>query len=129
MRETLGNRMSKKLKEYGISQRLLATLTHTTEVSVSRYVNDKRIPKADVLYRIACALHTTTDYLLGLTTSEQTNEEWFCQLSTEEKARWLYDHYVNARADEYYGRQEKTLSEYQKWLVSVHRGIDGTKID
>lgn len=59
----------------------------------------------------------------------QTNEEWFCQLPTEEKARWLYDHYVNARADEYYGRQEKTLSEYQKWLVSVHREIDGTKID
>ena len=59
----------------------------------------------------------------------QTNEKWFCQLPTEEKARWLYDHYVNARADEYYGRQEKTLSEYQKWLVSVHREIDGTKID
>jgi hypothetical protein len=58
-----------------------------------------------------------------------TNEEWFCQLPTEEKAKWLYDHYVNARADEYYGRQEKTLSEYQKWLVSVHRKIDGTKID
>ena len=30
----------------------------------------------------------------------KTNEEWFCQLPTEEKARWLYDHYVNARADE-----------------------------
>lgn len=58
-----------------------------------------------------------------------TNEEWFISLSTKEKARWLYDHYVNARTDEYYGRQEKTLSEYQKWLVSVHRGIDGTKID
>ena len=59
----------------------------------------------------------------------QTNEDWFCQLPTEEKARWLYDHYVNARADEYYGRQEKTLSEYQKWLVSGHRKTDGTKID
>ena len=59
----------------------------------------------------------------------QTNEEWFCSLTTAEKAKWLYDHYVNARADEYYGRQEKTLSEYQKWLVDVHKGIDGTKID
>ena len=57
-----------------------------------------------------------------------TNEEWFCQLPTEEKAKWLYDHYVNARADEYYGRQEKTLSEYQKWLVDVHKGIDGTRV-
>ena len=58
-----------------------------------------------------------------------TNEEWFCQLPTKEKAKWLYDHYVNARAEEFYGRPEKTLSEYQKWLVSVHREIDGTKID
>lgn len=58
-----------------------------------------------------------------------SNEEWFMGLSTKEKAKWLYDHYVNARADEYYGRQEKTLSEYQKWLVSVHKEIDGTKID
>lgn len=57
-----------------------------------------------------------------------TNEEWFCQLPTEEKAEWLYDHYVNARADEYYGRQEKTLSEYQKWLVDVHKEIDGTRV-
>lgn len=89
MRETLGNRMSKKLKEYGISQRSLATLTHTTEVSVSRYVNDKRIPKSDVLYRIACALHTTTDYLLGLTTSEQTNEEYLKSLDTEQFAEWI----------------------------------------
>ena len=58
-----------------------------------------------------------------------TNEEWFINLPTKEKAKWLYDHYVNARADEHYDRQEKTLSEYQKWLVSVHREIDGTKID
>ena len=58
-----------------------------------------------------------------------TNEEWFCQLPTEQKAKWLYNHYVNARADEYYSKQEKTLSEFQKWLVSIHREIDGTKID
>ena len=58
-----------------------------------------------------------------------TNEEWFINLPTKEKAKWLYDHYVNARADEHYDRQEKTLSEYQKWLVSAHREIDGMKID
>jgi hypothetical protein len=59
---------------------------------------------------------------------ELTNEEWFCQLSTEEKAKWLYDHYVNARAEEFYGRPEKTLCDYQKWLVDVHKGIDGTRV-
>ena len=120
MRETLGNRMSKKLKEYGISQRLLATLTHTTEVSVSRYVNDKRIPKSDVLYRIACALHTTTDYLLGLTTSEQTNEEWFCQLSTEEKAKFLRQIYRDGR-DDYVGEwYEQTEADFVEWLKQPH---------
>ena len=120
MRETLGNRMSKKLKEYGISQRLLATLTRTTEVSVSRYVNDKRIPKADVLYRIACALHTTTDYLLGLTTSEQTNEEWFCSLPTEEKAKFLRQIYRDGR-DDYVGEwYEQTEADFVQWLKEIH---------
>ena len=57
-----------------------------------------------------------------------TNEEWFNSLSTEEKAKWLYDHYVNARAEEFYGRPEKMLCDYQKWLVDVHKGIDGTRV-
>lgn len=51
----------------------------------------------------------------------QTNEEWFCGLSTEEKAKWLYTHYVNARAEEFYDKPEKTLCDYQKWLVDVHK--------
>ena len=51
---------------------------------------------------------------------EMTNEEWFCGLSTEEKARWLYDLYVNAMADECYGRPEKTLCDFQKWLKQPH---------
>ena len=60
--------------------------------------------------------------------TEQTNEEWFIHLPTKEKAKWLYDHYVNARAEEFYGRPEKTLCDYQKWLVDVHKGIDGTRV-
>lgn len=64
----------------------------------------------------------------GTGTIEMTNEQWFCTLSTEEKAKWLYTHYVNARAEEFYGRPEKTLYDYQKWLVDVHKGIDGMRV-
>ena len=66
--------------------------------------------------------------LFSRNSKPMTNEEWFCQLSTEEKAKWLYDHYVNARAEEFYGRDEKTLYDYQKWLVDVHKRIDGTRV-
>lgn len=122
MSETLGNRMSKKLKEYGISQRLLATLTHTTEVSVSRYVNDKRIPKADVLYRIACALHTTTDYLLGLTTSEQTNEEFLRSATFEELAGAIYEWYSKGHIEGKVGKQLSSVTRVVEWLKEKHNG-------
>ena len=122
MSETLGNRMSKKLKEYGISQRLLATLTHTTEVSVSRYVNDKRIPKADVLYRIACALHTTTDYLLGLTTSEQTNEEFLRSATFEELAGAIYEWYSQGHIEGKVGKQLSSVTRVVEWLKEKHDG-------
>jgi transcriptional regulator with XRE-family HTH domain len=43
-----------------------------TEVSVSRYINGKHIPHSDILSRMAEALGTTTDYLLGNDVPDRT---------------------------------------------------------
>ncbi|MBU5450996.1 helix-turn-helix domain-containing protein [Acetivibrio sp. MSJd-27] len=48
-----------------MTQKELAEIVHTTEVSISRYTNDTRIPKGDIVVKIANALHTTTDFLLS----------------------------------------------------------------
>jgi transcriptional regulator with XRE-family HTH domain len=58
-------RFKELLKESKYSQKQIAELCHTTEASLSRYVNGERMPKPEVLANLATALHTTTDYLLG----------------------------------------------------------------
>ena len=47
------------------TQKQIAALCHTTEASLSRYMNGERMPKPQILANLATALHTTTDYLLG----------------------------------------------------------------
>ena len=49
-----------------ITQRQLAVLCDTTEVSVSRWVNGKRVPDADMLSKLCKVLDVSADYLLGL---------------------------------------------------------------
>lgn len=66
MSESLGNRISKMLKQRGMTQRDLAIKIGVTEVTISRYISGERIPKAHTLGNIAKALNTTADNLLGL---------------------------------------------------------------
>lgn len=66
MIKELGQRLLSQMKKQGILQRQLADRLNTTEASLSRYVNGDREPKADMLANIATALHTTSDYLLGI---------------------------------------------------------------
>lgn len=66
MSKELGKRLLSQMKKQGISQRQLADRLNTTEASLSRYVNGDREPKADMLANIATALHTTSDFLLGI---------------------------------------------------------------
>lgn len=65
MNNTLGGRIAELLEKRGLTQRELADLVGVTEVSMSRYISNDRIPKGPVIANIATALHTTSDYLLG----------------------------------------------------------------
>lgn len=66
MGKELGARISGALKEKGMSQKELAGMIGVAEAVLSRYVSGEREPKADILANIATALHTTSDYLLGI---------------------------------------------------------------
>ena len=60
-------RLSELMKRNRLSQKELATKAGVTESAMSYYVKGERTPRSDVLARIAKALGTTTDYLLGNT--------------------------------------------------------------
>lgn len=61
--EKLGDRIMILLKEKHIAQKDLAVAVGVTESALSRYINNEREPKIEVLANIATALDTTVDYL------------------------------------------------------------------
>lgn len=64
MNNISGDRIREMLKNKGMTQRELAEKAGITEASISRYINDKRIPKITFVRKIADALGTTIDYLI-----------------------------------------------------------------
>ena len=62
----LGSRISELLNKSGMTQKELAEKIGVTEVSAHRYINGDRNPKGSTIVKIADALGTTSDYLLGL---------------------------------------------------------------
>jgi transcriptional regulator with XRE-family HTH domain len=59
-------RLAAILAELHMTQKVLAERIGITEASLSRYLNEGRIPHATVIANMATALGTTTDYLLGV---------------------------------------------------------------
>ena len=91
MMKTIGERIFFLREQSNITQKTLARDIGITEASLSRYENNLREPKGEVITKLATRLHTTTDFLLGClptpTDSTQDNE-LFVQvhtLSTESK--------------------------------------------
>lgn len=66
----LGKRIAEQLSKRNMTQKELAKIIGVTEATMSRYVADGRTPNGEVVANIATALHTTSDYLLGIENDE-----------------------------------------------------------
>lgn len=66
MKNAMGTRILELLKERDMTQRELANRVNISEVQLSRYISGDRDPKPNVIANMATALHTTSDYLLGI---------------------------------------------------------------
>ena len=62
----IGDRIAQRLEEMAMSQRDLAEAVGVTEVSMSRYINGKRVPKGPLCAKIAHALGCSVEWLLGM---------------------------------------------------------------
>ena len=58
-------RVTALMLKIGVTQKQLAEKIGVTESAMSYYVSGTRTPRSDVLLRVANALGTSTDYLLG----------------------------------------------------------------
>ena len=70
MGKELGQRILHVLHTKGIAQKDLASRLGVSEGVISRYISGERDPKPEMLANIATALHTTSDYLLGIENEE-----------------------------------------------------------
>ena len=75
----IGKRIEYLRRKLDITQKQLAEKAGITEASLSRYENNLREPKAEIIIKLAIALETSADFLLGRTnnpspgTSTSTN--------------------------------------------------------
>ncbi len=63
MKDTMGSRIRAMLAQKNMTQKTLAQKVGCTEAAISLYIKGVRVPRANVLSRIAMALGTTSDYL------------------------------------------------------------------
>lgn len=73
MTKSMPNRISQLLSEKNMSQKELAQRCEITESAISRYVSGDRVPRGVNLKKIANALGTTTDDLLGQKNEKETD--------------------------------------------------------
>lgn len=71
MSEKIGDRILKLMKKSDFTQKELASMVGVTDAAISRYINNEREPKVEVIANLATALDTTTDYLIYGTSSTE----------------------------------------------------------
>ena len=67
---SIGEKILNLRKKQNLSQKELAEKVGITEASLSRYENNLREPKAEIIAKISEILGCSTDYLLGLTNNK-----------------------------------------------------------
>lgn len=70
--EKFSYRLTVLLDESNMSQTQLAKKVGTTNVTICRYINGERIPRIDVVSKIAAVFNVSLDYLLGISESIDT---------------------------------------------------------
>lgn len=96
MSKKIGDRILELMKKSDFTQRELATMVGVTEAAISRYINNEREPKVEVIANLATALDTTTDYLIYGTASEEDFSEIYrlvarstTSMTTDEKMKLM----------------------------------------
>lgn len=74
MTESIGKRILRLRLEKDMKQKELADKAEITEATLSRYENDLRAPKGEIVSKLASALGVSTDYLLGRTEIKNAEE-------------------------------------------------------
>ncbi len=70
--EKFSYRLIVLMEEFNMTQIQLAGKIGTSNVTISRYLSGERVPRLEVITRIANVFHVSVDYLLGQTDIKET---------------------------------------------------------
>lgn len=60
----IGDKIKELMQLQNLTQKQLAMKCHLTEAAVSKYINNERTPRVDILINMAKALNVSTDYFM-----------------------------------------------------------------
>jgi transcriptional regulator with XRE-family HTH domain len=115
---TFGHIIRELRDKRNITQKELARLIGVREATLSRYENDKRVYQWENLARIADALDTNTDYLLGRTNISATIEILMAFREISREKLYFFETY-----DQLDARGKSMLLERAKTLYALRRRI------
>jgi transcriptional regulator with XRE-family HTH domain len=69
--EIFSYRLTVLLDENNMTQTQLAKKIGTTNVTICRYINGERVPRIDVISKIASVFNVSLDYLIGLSNNKE----------------------------------------------------------
>jgi transcriptional regulator with XRE-family HTH domain len=98
----IGERLKALRAEANMSQEKLADRIHVSAAMISKYENNKATPIDDNIAKLAEELHTTTDYLLGISNEMHPVNYPILQHLPENDTYTLNDfaHYLMYRGDD-----------------------------
>lgn len=134
--KAIGKNIDNQMKAAGLSQRELAERAGITEVTISRYINGARIPKATALLAIAEALGCSIEALLQGVKYDETKEPPELAISDFMRDVWETNeahgfHKVNTTPAEYlaliHSEVSETLEEFRSghWATETYYREDG----
>lgn len=85
MEEKLHHRLKTKMKENNLSARQLSIKTGISETALSKYLSGVRTPHIEIVGRLAAALNTTSDYLLGIEKNDSPYEQIVTKIKENKK--------------------------------------------
>lgn len=91
-------RLNALIKQNGWSQRELAQKVDVTQAAISFYVRGEKLPNSGVLVRIAKALGTTPNYLLGV--SEVVSEDSCVELESMKRRERIQQNLYKLNPDQ-----------------------------
>lgn len=116
---TLGYRLKSLRQEKGLTQKEVAKLIGTTDVSIGRYEMNARVPKADILNSLAKLYDVEIDFLLsGVNKEELENETKKSEIVLSKSEQILLDDYRLLNTD---GQKEANKRVKELTLIPFYK--------